>query len=150
MSRSFPDFLNAMEWNLVARQSYQANDGVVVRDRLPPRSWLIEGSHVVIIGINSNSARSYWRTGGWATQLIPFLPSTTSQYVAAVPSQRRWLRLRVLTLAVFPKISDVWALELSFPYYFNDVSVEVWRYDGRDFDEFDPLATIESKIDSLQ
>lgn len=149
MSRRFPDFLDAMEWNLVARQSYQANNGVVVVDRLPPRNWLVENSNVLIIGVDSNSARSYWRTGGWAAQIIPFQPSSTSVYPAAVQAQRKWLRLKVLTLCVFPKISDTWILEVSFPYWFNDVSVEIWRYDGRDYDAFDPLATLEQKIDAL-
>ncbi len=149
MTRRFPNFLDSMEWNLVVRQSYQANDGVMVRDRLPSRTWLIQNSHVLIIGVRSNSARSYWRTGGWAAQLIPFLPSTTSDFVAAVDSNRRWLRLGVLTLVVFPKISDTWVLELSFPYWFDDVYVEVWRYDGIDLDGFETLDRIESKIDSL-
>jgi hypothetical protein len=149
MSRQFPDFLNSIEWNLVARANYQANESAPIANRLPPRNFLIENSNVLIIGIDSNSARSYWRTGGWAVQIIPFLPSSTSTYVAAVHSYRKWLRLRVLTLAVFPKISDTWALEISFPFYFNDASVEIWRYDGRDLDEFSPLASIEAKIDSF-
>jgi hypothetical protein len=146
MSRQFPDFRDTLEWNLVSRGSYQAVQNVNVNDRLPSRTFLIENSHVLIIGVSSQSARSTWRTGGWAAQVLPFLPSTASQYVAAVQSSRRWLRLRTLTLVVFPKVLPTYFLELSFPYYFNDVSVEIWRYDGRDFDTFERLNQLESNL----
>ncbi|MBW4474062.1 MAG: hypothetical protein KME45_27360 [Stenomitos rutilans HA7619-LM2] len=149
MSRQFPDFRDTLEWNLVSRSSYQAVNNVNVKDRLPARTFLIENSHVLIIGVSSQSARSTWRTGGWAAQVLPFLPSTTSQYVAAVQSSRRWLRLRTLTLVVFPKVLPTYFLELSFPYYFDDVSVEIWRYDGRDLDTFDRIDQLEANLDTV-
>ncbi|MBW4475127.1 MAG: hypothetical protein KME45_32820 [Stenomitos rutilans HA7619-LM2] len=146
MNRQFPDFRDTLEWNLVARATYQASQNVNVNDRLPSRTYLIEHSHVLIIGVSSQSARSTWRTGGWAAQILPFSPSTTSQFVAAVQSSRRWLRLHSPTLVVFPKVLPTYFLELSFPYWFNDVSVEIWRYDGRDFDTFERLDQLEANL----
>jgi len=139
MNRQFPDFRDTLEWNLVNRSSYQAVNNVSVNDRLPSRTFLIENSHVLIIGVSSNSARSTWKTGGWAAQILPFSPSSTSQFVAAVQSSRRWLRLYSPTLVVFPKVLPTYLLEMSFPFWLNDVSVEIWRYDGRDFDVFERL-----------
>jgi hypothetical protein len=149
MSRQYPDFRENLEWNLVARQSYQAPQNVQVSDRLPARQWLIQNSHLLIIGVSSTSARSTWRTGGWAAQILPFLPSSTSQYVAAVQSSRKWLRLGTLTLVEFPKHLPTYLLEISFPYWFDDVSVEIWRYDGRDLDTFERLDQLEASINTL-
>lgn len=149
MNRQLPDFRDTLEWNLVARATYQATQNVLLPDRLPARQFLIENSHVLIIGISSASARSTWRTGGWATQILPFSPSSVSQYVAAVQSSRRWLRLNSPTLVCFPKFLPIYLLELSFPYWFNDVSLEVWRYDGRDYDVFERLEQLESNINTL-
>jgi hypothetical protein len=149
MSRQFPDFRENLEWNLVARQSYQAPQNVQVSDRLPARQFLIENSHLLIIGTSSTSARSTWRTGGWAAQILPFLPSSTSVYVAAVQGQGKWLRLGTLTLVEFPKIMPTYLLEISFPYWLDNVSIEVWRYDGRDLDTFERLDQLEASINSL-
>ena len=144
MSRQLADFSNTLEWNLVARESHQAVDEV---NRLPARTYFIENSNVLIIGTDSESARSTWKTGGWATQRLPFLPSTTSNFLPAVQTSRRWLRLRTLVLCVFPKLLDSWILEVNFPYWFEDVSIEIWRYDGRDIEVFESLDRIEQKID---
>lgn len=148
MTRQFPDFSNTMEWNLVARESHQAVDDAQVANRLPTRTYFIENSSVLIIGVDSESARSTWKTGGWAMQRLPFLPSTTSNFLPVVQTTRRWLRLRALVLCVFPKLVDDWILEVNFPYWFDDVSIEIWRYDGRDLEVFESLDRIEQKIDA--
>lgn len=149
MSRQFPDFRDTLEWNLVARANYQAVQNVTLDVRLPSRTFLIQNSHVLIIGVSSQSARSTWKTGGWAAQILPFSPSTTSVFVAAVQSSRRWLRLNSPTLIVFPKVLPTYFLELSFPYWFNDVSIEIWRYDGRDFDVFERMDQLESNLNNF-
>ncbi len=146
MNRLLFDFLDTLEWNLVSRASYQAMNGVSVVNRLLPRTYLIQNSHVVIVGIDSQSARSTWNTGGWARMIIPFAPSSTTVFVAAVNADRKWLRLRNLNLVVFPKITDSWILEISFPYWFDDVLVEIWRYDGRDVDQFQRFNEIEDLL----
>jgi hypothetical protein len=150
MNRQFPDFRDTLEWNLVERATYQAPvTATPINDRLPARQWFIQDSHVLIIGVSSVSARSTWRTGGWAAQILPFSPSTTSQFTAAVQSDKRWLRLNAPTLVVFPKMLPAYLLELSFPYWFDDVSVEIWRYDGRDLDTFERLDQLEANINTL-
>ncbi len=145
--RLFPDFGNPIEWNLVARASYQApQTPTPYLNRLPSRSFLIENSYAVIIGLQSTTARSSWQTGGWANQVLPFLPSSTTDYAAAVQSSRHWLRLRMPNLCIFPKLLPTWILDLSFPYWLDDISIEVWRYDGRDIDQFQRLNELENLI----
>lgn len=135
--RQLPDFLDPIEWNLVARASYTAPETPTpYLNRLPLRSYLIQNSHALIFGLESQSARSNWDTGAWCYQLIPFLPSSTSNFPAAVQAGGHRLRLRRLNFVMFQRLSDQWVLEVQFPYWLNDVSVEIWRYDGRDIDLF--------------
>lgn len=85
---------------------------------------------------------------------IPMLPSSTSEFTAVQNSFKRSLRLGVLNLLILPKIAAPYILELSFPKWLEDVTFEVWSYDGRDVDaftRFDQVQTdlqrIEQKID---
>lgn len=147
--RDFPDFSDTMEWNLVARQTYNANVNAALQNRLPARQWFIQNSNLLIIGVRSSTARTYWKTGGWASQIQPFLPSTVSEFAAAVQSDRKWLQLGRMTLLTFPKLLSGWILNIDFPYWLDQVYVEIYRYDGRDYTTFERLATLEQKIDAL-
>lgn len=151
MSRDLPQLLESIEWNLVARASYQVQPGTV-QERLPDRTWLIQNSSVVIVGIKETSPmrRSSWVTGGWASQVLPFLPSSTSQFVAVTENARKWLKLGILNLLIFPKVSDQWVLSVSFPRWFESVDVEVWRYDGEDFTEIDHFAKINRDLERIE
>lgn len=145
--RYLPDFANTLEWNLVERASYQApQTPTPYLNRLPPRNWVIENSNVLLIGCRSDSARSYWFTGGWATQLLPFLPSTTSNFAAASQAKQIRLQLGVLSLCVFPKILPTWILQIQFPYWLDDVSIEIWRYDGADLTVFERIDALEQQL----
>lgn len=135
--RQLPDFLDSIEWNLVRRETLTAPETPTpYLNRLPLRSYLIQDSHALIIGLSSDSARSNWDTGAWCYPLIPFLPSSTSNFPAAVQAGGHRLRLRRLNFVMFQRLSPQWILEMQFPYWLNDISVEIWRYDGRDIDLF--------------
>lgn len=145
--RYLADFSEAIEWNLVARQTYTAPaTPTPYLNRLPNRTFLIENSSALIIGLNSQSARSNWFTGGWASQLLLFLPSSTTEFTATVEASSKLLRLRRLNFVMFPRIMPTWLLELRFPYWLNDVYVEVWRYDGTDLSIFDRLDQLEANL----
>ena len=148
--RSFPDFTNTLEWNLLSRATYQAQQLTDNTYRpLAPRSFFVENSNVLILGVSSEGATATWKTGGWARQVLPFLPSSTSNFTAAVHVERRWLRLGTLTLAVFPKLLDAWILQVDFPYWLNNASLEIWRYDGQDVSAFDRFDRVDSEIAAL-
>lgn len=149
MSRLLAEFQDAMEWNLVGRHSYQVPENRQAVDRVPPVDFLVENSHVVIIGCDAQLKRSTWRTAGWAAQTLPFLPSSTSNFTASVEGSRQWLPLGRLKLCVFPKTMPTWRLRIEFPWWLNDITLEVWRYDGADRTEFDYLTTIQEQIGSL-
>lgn len=145
--RILPDFQNAIEWNLVARASYvPANTPLLVQDRLPRRSYLIENSHALIIAISTSQPRPNWFTGGWASMILPFLPSSTTAYPAAVGHEKQWISLGQMNLTIWPRFMPTWILNLDFPYWLPDASVEIWRYDGTDLDVFDRLNSLEQTL----
>ena len=143
------DFADTIEWNLVARQTYQVVSGSRVWERLPNRDFFIENSQVLIIGLSAEFRRSTWYTGGWASQLLPFSPSSTSIFPAIVQSRSFKLRLGIQNLVIFPRYLPIWVLQLAFPYWLEDVTVEIWPYDGRDLSVFDQLDRVQSKVDAL-
>jgi hypothetical protein len=63
-----------------------------------------------------------------------------------VQASKRWVRLRTLNLLIFPKFTTTWILDIAFPYWLPDVSIEVWRYDGRDIDQFQRFNELEAKL----
>lgn len=150
-NRQFPDFTNTQEWNLVGRGNYEVqrlSEKSYVP--IPSQNWYIANSSVIIVGISTTNSSTRWKTGGWAQQILPFLPSSNSNFVAATQTERRWIRLGTLTLCVFPKIVSSWILELSFPFWLEQVTVEIWRYDGADVDVFTRLNQLDASIQALQ
>lgn len=47
---------------------------------------------------------------------------------------------------VVPKLLSPWILELKFPYWLDQIYMEVWRYDGRDIDELQRLDELQALI----
>lgn len=137
MDRQFPDFFDSLEWNLVARVGLQAQQiDAKSYQPIPRQTYVIQNSSVLIIGVKSATAQPNWVTGGWASQVIPFSPSSTSSFIAATRTEQKRLKLDSLNLTVFPKLSDVWFLEVATPHWFMSTFLEIWRYDGQDLDQF--------------
>lgn len=137
--RSFPNFGDSLEWNLVSRQTL--SNPVVIGGflRLPPIIKEIEGSHLLIIGVASSSARPSWYRGGWARQFLDFSPSSTSVFPRGVQAVSHQLALGTLNCLTFAKETPKWTLEVTFPVYFRDVICEIWRYDGTDLSVFERI-----------
>ena len=59
------------------------------------------------------------------------LPSSTSDYVAAIEAETKKCRLFNLTLMIFPDLGvSSYLLNLEVPYYFKQFSCEIWKYSG--------------------
>ncbi|WP_416671594.1 hypothetical protein [Egbenema bharatensis] len=141
MDRQFPQLSEGIEWNLVARRDLE---GTQVNGNFlyPPQSFLID-SYVCQIGLRNPRSPGHWFLGGWASALLPFSPSSTTEFVSAVAVENRRLRLGVLNLFIVPKLIKPWILEIKFPRWHEQMYLEVWQYDGEDIDLF-------QRIDQLQ
>lgn len=144
--RQFPDLLLSGAWSLIAREDRRVSPKTL----LPSRSFLVQNSHLIAVGIASENADPTWVTGGWVSQLLSFTPSSTSQFPPVVEAKRHKVRLGVLTLLEFPRLADQWTLEISFPKWLYETKLEIWKYAGRDFDEFTPLAQINEQLGRIE
>jgi hypothetical protein len=139
-TRLFPEFEDNDKWALVARQSLTASPGQP-RGYIPlePRSFAIQDSSVVLVGVRSADAEAYYYLGCKAEQVLGFTPSGATGFDGIVqPATTKSCRLNTLTLCAFPKMADSWTLRLNFPWWLQTVSFEVWRYLGIDSDLFGP------------
>lgn len=150
--RFYPNFTDTLEWNLVARESYTApsetRDGNTYYLPIPLKSWMISDSYLLMIGVESAGTKSSWYTGGWASQRLLFLPSTTSTFLATVETRSKRLRKSALTLFEAEKFMSPWLLAIQFPRWFTNASVEIWRYDGTDLDVFQRIDQLEGLINA--
>ena len=95
-------------------------------------------SPVLMIGVRSENAKSYWVVGGWASMNLLVIPSTTTEFVAAVHDAASSVRCRLgqLNLIRFPELNLYpYLLIFSVPYWFLDVYLEIWQYSGSNPDE---------------
>lgn len=136
-SRFIPDIGSNLEWDLVARATYAAvENGDGTYKPIPAKQFLIQGSYVLMIGIKTELAPANWYTGGWASQRLLTSPSSQSEFTADVQTCSFRLKRGQLNLCLFPKHQPTWLLGLRFPHWLKNITVEVWRYDGRDLDVF--------------
>lgn len=139
--RRLPGLEDGLNWDLAHRESYQATElGNGTYRPIDAITKIITGSHVVMIGVKARGIKLHWRTGGWASQNLLTIPSSTTEFTAFVKTENKWLTLSQLTLCVFPKLMDTWALQIDIPRWLKDITVEVWRYDGEDVLESVSLA----------
>lgn len=133
--RRLPDISNSLEWDLIDRASYDAvENGDGTYTPIPPKTWIIDGSHTVMIGVKSTMSLAHWYTGGWAAQRLLMIPSSLTEFTANVQTENIRLRLGVLNLCTFPKHQTTWMLYLKIPRWIKQATVEVWRYDGAEVD----------------
>ena len=145
--RRLLDIQDGLEWNLVIRETYQVQR---IDDRsynpIPPRSLFIENSSVIMIGLRNSKAEAHWYLGAWLEMRLPLSPSSTTEFMALVTASNRRLRLGGLNLVILPKLMPSCLIELKFPYWHEEMLVEVWRYDGRDVGFLEALSETNALI----
>ncbi len=135
MDRILPDLTNSIEWDLVRRVEVTAPPDPDRPDRrlqIAPINAMIIESATVMIGVRSNQAPPTWDTGGWASQRLLIVPSSTTEFVANVQTESKWLKLGVLNLCQFSTLQPTWMLNIRIPKWLPHVLCEIWQYQGRD------------------
>src|SRR5919199_770863 len=130
------DFGNRLNWDLALRQTYQGRrppDGVLVQrgDRLMkggyfpiPDITLIVDSTILMIGVDSPTAKAHWRLGAIASMRLLVSPSSTSNFLALVDSAQHKCRLFSLSLVRFPELDSLpYVLVLQIPSWLEKVSI---------------------------
>ncbi len=130
------DFGNNLNWDLTLRATYSASPAPNEARGyfpIPPKTILLD-RYVLAIGASSSVAKPNWRLAGFVSPRLLFSPSSTSEYVAAVQSEKgQAILLNQLTLIRFTDFGITpYLLEISIPHWFSQLSLEIWRYQGTD------------------
>lgn len=149
---------NRLNWNLVQRKTYRARKlpqkSKRGNDLYAPIPNILIGvdAPVLIVALKNRLAKPGWWFGGEAYQQLIISPSATSIFpLPGVESKKQPLRLNSPALVQFPDYKLYpYALEIRFAKWHTEMTVEVWKYSG---DEFDPIAIsldeINKKIDDI-
>jgi hypothetical protein len=141
------DYIDRLNWNLVKRQSYTAP--IIARqygsyDYEPLADiQLVMRSPILLIGVKSTKAEPHWKRGCWASQYLPFIPSSESEFTAAVKDPVSYpCQLGVLNKIEFPYTGiSPYILNISFPYWLEQASIEVWQYSENLVGVYEPPKT---------
>lgn len=155
------DLATRENWDLILSDSRSVTyTNNTTSDKLPyyyePISpiYASPNSHILLIGTKSEKAKPHWFLGARASQFLYVSPSTTSYFISGVQAQEsKKIGLNRLTLVKFEDYGiSPYTLQLSIPYWIEDITVEVWEYadpivsDSQNI--IDRLDAIETKIDN--
>jgi len=94
--------------------------------------------NVIAVLATSNSAKANWRFAGFLNQKV-----TTGIIVGGQPDaelvQSRRLFVNRISLLILPKLSNTFSVVLHVPYWFEDISYNIWRYIGSQADSTEDL-----------
>jgi hypothetical protein len=114
---------NPLEWNLVTRRTLTASPS----KRISPASVVVSANQVVV-GILVNGQPT-WRFGGFLTQYISALPSSTADFfTAATQVQRFRLTCRnYQAIELAEALPKPYICTIDFPPWFQDCELEIFE-----------------------
>ena len=124
-----------INWNLTRRETLYARkfpDGSIY---IPPIS-LVANSHLMMFGFKNIKGKPTWKLAADLYQNLLVLPSSTSQFQAAVQASRFRCSLNTLSLINFPNFGSLpFAIEIRFPICHTQIYFEAWCYMGGETNE---------------
>ncbi|MEH2197806.1 hypothetical protein [Nostoc sp.] len=114
-------------------------------------------SHIIATSVSCSNSKPTWYSGGFLNQRIN-LGLTVGGLPDSDAVQKRKVYLNRLTLIIFPKLVDTYAVTFEVPEWFQDVTFTLFEYTGTETDSTENLVNqiinvdlprIESKIDAL-
>lgn len=128
------EYINQLNWNIIKRANYRAAKLRILPNgydfaKIPDKQ-VVCSSPVLLIGVRSQMALKHWVTGCWVTQYLPFIPSSNTEFTAIVRDPINYrCQLGILNKIEFPYTGvSPFILNLSFPRWIEDASIEVWQY----------------------
>ncbi|PSB27471.1 hypothetical protein [Chlorogloea sp. CCALA 695] len=128
------DFGNNLNWDLALRTTLSASPAPNETRGyfpIPPKTILLD-RYILAIGASSVKAKPNWRLAGFVSPRLLFSPSSTSEYIAAVQSEKgQAILLNQLTLVRFTDFGVTpYVMEISIPSWLQQLSLEIWKYQG--------------------
>lgn len=128
------DFGNNLNWDLALRTNYSASPAPNEARGyfpIPPKTILLD-RYILAIGASSVKAKPNWRLAGFVSPRLLFSPSSTSEYIALVQSEKEQaILLNQLTLVRFTDFGVTpYVMQISIPSWLQQLSLEIWKYQG--------------------
>lgn len=128
------DFGNNLNWDLALRTTYSARPAPNEASGyfpIPPKTILLD-RYILAIGASSSLAKPNWRLAGFVSPRLLFSPSSTSEYIALVQSEKEQaILLNQLTLVRFTDFGVTpYVMQISIPSWLQQLSLEIWKYQG--------------------
>lgn len=145
----FPLLLEEIEWNIVGRgQIFPTFTESGIPRPIPAQFFNITNSRLLAIGIGTVQSNPTWKYAGLASQCYDFTFGPFSSVFKTFPSivQSHKLRLFHFNICVFDMKLPQWKLMLDVPYWFKDVTYEIWRYDGLESDLYEQIERLSQYI----
>lgn len=130
-----PGINDSLNWNLTTRRSLSAVSFFDGTSYIPTLT-VPGNSHLMMFGFRNPEAKSNWWLAADIYQQLLTLPSSTSDFQASVEAYRVRCRLNTLCLVKFPNYGLLpFLVEIHFPKWHKKIEMEVWYYDGEEYDE---------------
>lgn len=148
MSQPILELGDRLNWNVLVQQTYVATQ---VSEKnfipLPPVS-VQSTSNIIAAGGRNPKSSVRWQLAAWLHPCLSITPSSTSQFVSLTQLGRHAVPLDRLGLIHFPHYEPIpYLLYITFPRWHQELSLEVWSYDGPESTTTEAsLARIESQL----
>jgi hypothetical protein len=110
-------------------------------------------SNLLLIGLQSNSARPYWFLGASVSQYLYVSPSENPYFPSGVQvSEQKKLGLNRMTLVNFLDHNITpYLLVTEIPYWLQDIYLEIWEHsDGSNDSVEDALKALGARLDNVE
>ena len=114
--------------------------------------YLTLNSNILLVGAQSDSAKSYYYLGAKVTQYLYVSPSSNSQFTQGVKIiDEKRIKLNNLNLVTFQDYNIYpYLLVVEVPYWLEDAYVEVWEYLGTKLNSVETLLqNLELKLEDV-
>lgn len=146
MSQPILELDNRQNWDLLKRQTYQATNQEVNGSFDPIPAFTVTcPSNIIAVGAKNTYARPSWQLGSWLFPCLFIAPSSFSEFVNLMQTNRYAVPLNRLALFQMPEyLPKPYLLYFQPPKWHRELLIEVWYYSGVE------TTTVEQKLDEIE
>lgn len=161
MGQPVVDLSNSANWNLAWNNTFEVQRTGGEGSRyypFPPIEMPIAlSSHIFAVLATSTKAGRNWKFAGFLNQRIQTGILVGGIQDAEVVQARRFFLNRI-SIYLEPELTSTYSLTFNIPYWFQDITINVWEYTGERSDTTEKLIKevreqelqrIESKVDDI-
>ena len=153
------DLTNSTLWNLIWSANVQAQ--LVGKARylpIPPVEVpILLDSHIIAVLLNSSTAPPSWKFAAFLNQKIATGITVGGLNETQTYQEKIWLNR--ISLVMLPRLTSTYSINFNIPYWFYDMSLKVWVYEGDDNNDVvnepineirESLLSIDTKLDRIR